>query len=86
VSTTHFKGVRKIVESREWSKQDIDTLVEQLRGERDAGQRILLCGVYGARLSEGIDYNGGILDAGGVYWHSKRTTIRSIERSEKVCR
>lgn len=63
VNTTHFKGVRKVVESREWSKQDIDTLVEQLRGERDAGQRILLCGVYGARLSEGIDYNGGILDA-----------------------
>ena len=63
VENTHFKGVRKVIESREWSKNDIDALVEQLRAERDAGQRILLCGVYGARLSEGIDYNGGILDA-----------------------
>jgi DNA excision repair protein ERCC-2 len=63
VNTTHFKGVRKIVESRDWTKNDIDNLVDQLRGEQSAGQRILLCGVYGARLSEGIDYNGGILDA-----------------------
>ena len=58
-----FKGIRKIMESREWSKNDIDSLVENLRSEKEAGQRVLLCGVYGARLSEGIDYNGGILDA-----------------------
>ena len=63
VENTHFKGVRKVMESRDWTKNDIDGLVEQLRGEQSAGQRILLCGVYGARLSEGIDYNGGILDA-----------------------
>jgi len=58
-----FKGIRKVMESREWSKNDIDSLVENLRSEKEAGQRVLLCGVYGARLSEGIDYNGGILDA-----------------------
>ena len=58
-----FKGIRKITESRDWNKNDIDSLVETLRSEKEAGQRILLCGVYGARLSEGIDYNGGILDA-----------------------
>ncbi|MFL2969286.1 MAG: ATP-dependent DNA helicase [Candidatus Poseidoniaceae archaeon] len=63
LANTHFQGVRKIIESREWSKNDIDRLVEDLRSERSAGKRILLCGVYGARLSEGIDYNGGILDA-----------------------
>ena len=51
------------MESREWSKNDIDSLVENLRSEKEAGQRVLLCGVYGARLSEGIYYNGGILDA-----------------------
>ena len=63
VEHTHFKGVRKVIESRDWNKNDIDGIVEQLRGEQNAGQKILLCGVYGARLSEGIDYNGGILDA-----------------------
>ena len=58
-----FKGIRKVVESRDWSKNDIDSIVETLRSEKESGQRILLCGVHGARLSEGIDYNGGILDA-----------------------
>ena len=60
---TNFKGIRKVVESRDWTKNDIDSIVETLRSEKESGQRILLCGVHGARLSEGIDYNGGILDA-----------------------
>jgi len=58
-----FPGIRKVTESRDWSKQDIDGIVDLLRDEKESGQRILLCGVFGARLSEGIDYNGGILDA-----------------------
>ena len=60
---TSFKGIRKVIESRDWTKNDIDSIVETLRSAKDSGQRILLCGVHGARLSEGIDYNGGILDA-----------------------
>ena len=60
---TFFNGVTKVTESREWSKNDIDQLVVNLREKKDTNQRILLCGVYGARLSEGIDYHGGILDA-----------------------
>ena len=58
-----FKGVEKIIENREWSKNDIDQLVVKLRQDKSENKRILLCGVYGARLSEGIDYHGGILDA-----------------------
>lgn len=58
-----FKGVEKIIESREWSKNDIDQLVVKLRKDKSEKKRILLCGVFGARLSEGIDYHGGILDA-----------------------
>ncbi|MCS5534041.1 MAG: ATP-dependent DNA helicase [Candidatus Poseidoniaceae archaeon] len=59
----HFSGIRKVTESRDWTKQDIDGIVDLLRDGKDSGQRILLCGVFGARLSEGVDYNGGILDA-----------------------
>lgn len=59
----YFNGIRKVTESRDWSKQDIDGIVDLLRDEKQSGQRILLCGVFGARLSEGVDYNGGILDA-----------------------
>ena len=60
---TTFKGIKMKMEDREWTKNDIDSIVENLRSEKESGRRILLCGVHGARLSEGIDYNGGILDA-----------------------
>ena len=56
-----FKGVSKIVESRDWSKDDIDRVVTKLKNERNIGNRVLLCGVFGARLSEGIDYDDGVL-------------------------
>lgn len=59
----YFKGVKKVVESRDWSKNDIDKIVGMLRDERSKENRILLCGVFGARLSEGIDYSDGVLDA-----------------------
>ena len=60
---TSFKGIKMIMEDRDWTKNDIDSIVDTLRSEKESGRRILLCGVHGARLSEGIDYNGGILDA-----------------------
>ena len=56
-----FKGVAKVVESRDWSKDDIDRVVSKLKNERRIGNRVLLCGVFGARLSEGIDYDDGVL-------------------------
>ncbi len=56
-----FSGVTKITESRDWSKDDIDRVVAKLKNERKIGNRVLLCGVFGARLSEGIDYDEGVL-------------------------
>ena len=63
ISDTFFRGVKKVVESRDWTKSDIDKLVGMLKSERSNNQRVLLCGVFGARLSEGIDYTDGVLDA-----------------------
>ena len=56
-----FTGVTKITESRDWVKDDIDRVVAKLKNERSIGNRVLLCGVFGARLSEGIDYDDGVL-------------------------
>ncbi len=61
LSEVFFKGVTKVVESRDWSKDDIDRVVSKLKNERKIGNRVLLCGVFGARLSEGIDYDDGVL-------------------------
>ena len=61
IGDVYFKGVKKRVESRDWSKDDIDKIVAELKTERSSGNRILLCGVFGARLSEGIDYSVGVL-------------------------
>ena len=60
IGDTFFKGVTKIVESRDWSKDDIDKVVGKLKKARSDDKRIMLCGVFGARLSEGIDYDDGI--------------------------
>ena len=57
----YFTGVNKITESRDWVKDDIDRVVAKLKNERKNGNRVLLCGVFGARLSEGIDYDDGVL-------------------------
>ena len=53
----------KILEGRDWDKQKCDQILQTLFDERENGRQVLLCGVYGAKLSEGIDYNDGILDA-----------------------
>ena len=63
IGDTFFKGVTKIVESRDWSKDDIDKVVGKLKKARSDDKRIMLCGVFGARLSEGIDYDDGILSS-----------------------
>ena len=59
----HFNGVRVLAENREWTKQDLDQIVDTLLMEKQAGGKILLAGVFGARLSEGVDYHSGALDA-----------------------
>lgn len=63
VAETTFTGVKMMVEDRNWTKQDLDQVVETLLEEKRSGRRILLAGVFGARLSEGVDYHSGALDA-----------------------
>ena len=60
----HFTGVRRVLgEQRDWTKADLDQIVDTLLAEKAAGGKILLAGVFGARLSEGVDYHSGALDA-----------------------
>ena len=56
-------GVKKVVESREWTKRDISALMVDLEDSPKSGRPILLAGVFNGKLSEGIDYAGGMLDA-----------------------
>ena len=63
VAEATFHGARVMVEDREWTKQDLDMIVETLLEEKRSGRKILLAGVFGARLSEGVDYHDGALDA-----------------------
>ncbi|MEC8106551.1 MAG: ATP-dependent DNA helicase, partial [Candidatus Thermoplasmatota archaeon] len=58
-----FHGVVVRMEDRTWSKQDVDQLLDVLEDAKQVGRRILLAGVFGGRLSEGIDYHNGLLDA-----------------------
>ena len=59
----HFRGARLMAESRDWTKGDLDQIVDTLLEEKRNGRKILLAGVFGARLSEGVDYHSGALDA-----------------------
>jgi len=63
VDQGRFHGVRVMVEQREWTKNDLDQIVDTLLSEKEAGKKILLAGVFGARLSEGVDYHSGALEA-----------------------
>ena len=59
----NFNGVVVRMEDRTWSKHDVDQILDVLDRERKLGRRVLLAGVFGGRLSEGIDYHNGLLDA-----------------------
>ncbi|MFL2969135.1 MAG: ATP-dependent DNA helicase [Candidatus Poseidoniaceae archaeon] len=63
--TIHIPGVKKMVETRTWTKKDIGALMVDLEEAPKIGRPILLAGVFNGKLSEGIDYAGGILDAVG---------------------
>ncbi|MAK04491.1 MAG: hypothetical protein CMA03_01210 [Euryarchaeota archaeon] len=52
-----------IKEKSEWGKSEIDQIIPDLEKYRKNKQKILLAGVFGGKLSEGIDYNNNILDA-----------------------
>ena len=56
-------GVRQLLESRTWSKEDIGDLLVTLEDSKSTGKRVIIGGVFNGKLSEGIDYKGGMLDA-----------------------
>ena len=52
-----------IKEKSDWKKSEIDQIIPDLEKYRKNKQKILLAGVFGGKLSEGIDYNNNMLDA-----------------------
>ncbi len=52
-----------IKETSEWKKTQVDQIIPDLEKFRKNGKNVLLAGVYGGKLSEGIDYNNNILDS-----------------------
>ena len=60
--TMYLPGTKKLIESKTWSKQDINALLIELKEAPRKGKRIVVAGVFSGRLSEGVDYAGGILD------------------------
>ena len=52
-----------MMEESGWSKQRIDSLLRDLEMSRSAGEKILLGGVFSAKLGEGVDYKHNLLDA-----------------------
>jgi len=52
-----------IKETREWKKNEIDQIKDDLEKYKKNGQKVILAGVLGGKLSEGIDYNNNILEA-----------------------
>jgi len=58
-----WHGRRVMMEESGWSKQRIDSLLRDMEMSRSAGEKILLGGVFSAKLGEGIDYNKNLLDA-----------------------
>ena len=58
-----WRTSRVIQEDSTWSKNRSDKLLQELEDERDRGRKVLVAGVYGGRLSEGIDYHDNLLSA-----------------------
>ncbi|HJM67419.1 MAG TPA: ATP-dependent DNA helicase [Candidatus Thalassarchaeaceae archaeon] len=63
VGGEYWPGRRTYIEDRTWSKRIVDTRLNDLYNARDGGIKVVLAGVFGGRLSEGVDYSGNILDA-----------------------
>jgi DNA excision repair protein ERCC-2 len=58
-----WHGRRVLMEEPGWSKGRIDSLLRDMEMARSAGEKILLAGVFAAKLAEGIDYQRNLLDA-----------------------
>ena len=58
-----WHGRRVLKEEAGWSKGRIDSLLRDMDMARSAGEKILLAGVFSAKLGEGVDYHRNLLDA-----------------------
>ncbi len=63
LDSRQWPGIRLLLEEREWNKQRTDRLLQDLEEARQRGTRILLGGVFGGKLAEGIDYHNNLLDS-----------------------
>ena len=63
IEEADWPGRMLLIESRNWSKKRVDSALQQLRSSRTRGTKVLLAGVFGGRLAEGVDYSENILDA-----------------------
>ncbi|MED5271288.1 MAG: ATP-dependent DNA helicase [Candidatus Thermoplasmatota archaeon] len=52
-----------IKETSEWKKSEVDQIIPDLEKYKKSGQKVILAGVFGGKLSEGIDYKNNILEA-----------------------
>ena len=59
----NWRHVKVVIEERGWGKQRTDRILDDLEDARRRGKRLLLAGVFGGKLAEGIDYRNNILDA-----------------------
>ncbi|MDP6899725.1 MAG: ATP-dependent DNA helicase [Candidatus Thalassarchaeaceae archaeon] len=51
-----------ITEQSNWTKNMVDGVMDDMRSYRIQGRKVLLAGVFGGRMSEGLDYSGNLLD------------------------
>ncbi|MBJ84062.1 MAG: hypothetical protein CMB52_00905 [Euryarchaeota archaeon] len=59
----YWPGRKIAIEEKNWSKRIVDKNISNLYNARDGGTKVILAGVFGGRLAEGVDYSGNILDA-----------------------
>ena len=63
VGDAEWPGRILIKESSEWRKSEVDQIIPDLEKYRNSKKKVLLAGVFGGKLSEGIDYSNNILDS-----------------------
>ncbi|MEC8927479.1 MAG: ATP-dependent DNA helicase, partial [Candidatus Thermoplasmatota archaeon] len=63
VEEADWPGRMLLIESRNWNKKRVDKAMQQLSDARTRGSKVILAGVFGGRLAEGVDYSENILDA-----------------------
>ncbi len=63
IGSKNWKGYKLVMEERTWGKQRTDRLLDDMMDARRRGTKLLVAGVFGGKLAEGIDYHSNILDA-----------------------